>query len=404
MKQIFTSTAYFLSIILLQTMGFSQVKVETLVEQINASGGVKLHDNYLYVANFGRALDNADGREVYKISKSGVVQQFATGLSGASGNDFDSEGNLFQSNIAGNSVSKITASGQVSLFASENITCNVGIVVDPDDNLYVCNCCGAQGNTIRKVTPQGDVSLFASGNLFRCPNGITIDKDNNLYVSNFSNGNVVKISPSGQTSLLATTPGTQNSAASNGHIVYSPVEDVLYVASHGSHSIYRLTLDGVLTRIAGTTARGNLDGNGNEATFSRPNGLAITQGGDTMYVNSSIPVTDAGGRPLNPSKIRMLTGFYTPTSAVENELEQISINAHPNPTMDQLNIDLTLKEGRNLTLQLYDMLGNLILNKELRGIAGSNDFKINTDGLKQGSYALNLSSNGVSRTILIGKI
>ena len=253
-----------------------QLMVETITEEFDGSGGVNVgEDGKLYVANFGESLDNGLGTEVWVIDykNGGQPELFASGLLGASGNDFDSEGNLFQSSIAGGTVTRIDQNGSTSLFASSGITCNVGINIDSEDNLYICNCCGANGNTIRKVTKEGVSTLFSSSNLFFCPNGITRDKNDNLYVSNFSNGNVIKIDPNGNASLLAITPGiTGVSGPSNGHITYSEKEDVLYVASHGSHRIYKLTLDGQLSVLIGTGQRGNTDGDVSVATFSRPNG------------------------------------------------------------------------------------------------------------------------------------
>lgn len=296
----------------------AQIIVETITDEFDGSGGLNMSsDGKLYVANFGESLDNGTGTEVWQIDyrNEGQPELFANGLNGASGNDFDSEGNLFQSSIAAGTVSKISAEGNVSFFVASGISCNVGINIDSEDNLYVCNCCGSNGNTIRKVTKEGISSVFSSSSLLFCPNGITRDKDDNLYVSNFSNGNVVKISPSGQASLLAIVPGIPGvSAPSNGHIIYSEKEDILYVASHGSHRIYKLTLDGELTVLAGTGQRGNNDGSAEMATFSRPNGLALSTTEDTLFVNSSIPVTNANGRPLNPSVIRMITGLRGATS------------------------------------------------------------------------------------------
>ncbi len=377
---------------------FSQVHVSTLVEEIDASGGVKVNaSGELFVADFGESLDNANGTNVHRITPDGQVMLFASGLSGASGNDFDSQGNLFQSSIGAGTVSKITPEGDVSTFVSAGISCNVGIAIDAEDNLYVCNCCGANGNTIRKVSPEGTSTLFASGNnIFSCPNGITFDGDGNLYVSNFSNGHIVKILPDGSPSIFATTPGTFNSAASNGHITYSPIENVLYVASHGSHRIYRLDLEGNLEVFAGTSERGNQDGPALEATFSRPNGLAVSLSGDTLFVNSSIPVTNAGGRPLNPSKIRMITGLLSPTNTNNLTDRSIAVGVSPNLTNNDFRLDVSMDEPEPLTALLIDQLGRLhrtLLDQQT--ISGEQTFYFSfEESDAKGLYYLFLESQG----------
>ena len=140
--------------------------VETITDAFPASGGVVVHPSgTVYVGNFGTALDNADGFEVWEIQPDGSRSIFANAILGASGNNFDSQGNLFQSNIAGNRVSKIDPSGQATVFVSQGISAPVGVVLDSSDNLYVCNC---GSNTIQKVLPngtrlRGDVNLLLIG-------------------------------------------------------------------------------------------------------------------------------------------------------------------------------------------------------------------------------------------------
>ena len=61
------------------------------------------------------------GDKVFKVTPEGVVSVFATGLVGASGNAFDSQGNLFQSNIGAASISKIAPDGTVTPFSNTGL-------------------------------------------------------------------------------------------------------------------------------------------------------------------------------------------------------------------------------------------------------------------------------------------
>lgn len=368
---------------------YAQIQVSTLVNNIDASGGLKVDAaGNIIMADFGESLDNGNGTNVYKVSPTGEISLFATGLAGASGNALDSQGNLFQSNIQAGHVSKITPDGTVSTFTTNGISCNVGIAIDPDDNLYICNCCGTFANTIRKVTPTGVSTPFASGSLFNCPNGITIDDNNNLYVSNFSNGNIVKITPDGTPTLFARTPGANGNAPSNGHIVYAPQEQVFYVASHGAHQIFRVDMEGNIELFAGTSSRGNRDGAALEATFSRPNGLAISVTGDTLYLNSSIPLTNANGRPLNPSRLRMITGLLNTTTT--NDLSILAnIHIYPNPTHDFLNIQLQSSTYENLNISLLNTNGQVVQNiKNNQDFITNSSIELSLEDLPKGIYYL----------------
>ncbi len=365
----------------------AQIKVETLTSAFSGSGGVKLDTlGNVYIADFGRSLDNgANGTIISIFNKKDGLKVFARGFQGASGNAFDSQGNLFQSNISGNFVSKVTPDGQVTTFTASGITCPVGVAIDKEDNLYVCNCCGTQGNTIRKVTPNGTSTLFASSSLFSCPNGITFDDEGMLYVSNFGNGRVLTIDPNGRVSTLATVPG-----GNNGHLTYSAAHDALFVASHGSSKIYKLTKGGQLSEIAGSGVRGNRDGDASMATFSRPNGIAMTPDGDTLYVNSSVPTTDVGGRTLNPSLLRMVTGLNSLITDIdEPEIEEeIGFSFSPNPVDEILYLNISSKDNLQGQFSIYDSTGRVLRSWDSKLLEGNQQQKVNVSELQAGSYVL----------------
>ena len=294
----------------------SQVTVETITAPFNASGGVSIDDSgVVYVADFGQALNFANGTNVYKVIGDSSVVLFASGLQGASGNAFDSEGNLFQSNIAAHRLSKITPAGLVIPWAVAGLTSPVGVAVGAGDTIYVANC---GSNSIAKVSPDGASSVWASSGLLNCPNGLTFDTSGNLYTCNFANGNIVKITPSAEFSVLATLPGGRC-----GHLTY--FEGYLYAVARCVHQIYRVSLSGEITLIAGSGGRGNDDGPGSTATFNHPNGIEAIRVGDDiiLYVNDAVSLAgDCISVPLNPVVMRKITIGPVDFSAV----------AHPDST------------------------------------------------------------------------
>jgi hypothetical protein len=76
-----------------------------------------------------------------------------------------------------------------------------GIVLDSLGNVYTCN---SGSDNITKITPSGVSSIFASTGGVDC-RGITIDSSDNLYVCNYVTNNVSKITPSGVSSIFAST-------------------------------------------------------------------------------------------------------------------------------------------------------------------------------------------------------
>jgi sugar lactone lactonase YvrE/outer membrane lipoprotein-sorting protein len=273
--------------------------VTTLAEIDAGTGGINLDAaGNVYSADFGAALGDRDhpGKRVWRITASGASAVFAEGFLGASGNAFDSKGNLLQASIGGNTVSKITPDGKVVPFAREGLENPVGIVIDGEDTLFVANC---GGGSIQRIDRHGESSLFVKSPLLACPNGITMDEEHNLYVSNFYNGDVVRISRDGEASRLATLPG-----ANNGHLVYTGGK--LYVVARGAHRIYSVTLSGDFSIVAGSGNRGNEDGAALGASFCYPNDITVSADGSTLYINDVADCSEDGIR-LGPTLIRLIS-------------------------------------------------------------------------------------------------
>jgi len=268
--------------------------VRTLAGPIPAgTGGMDVdRDGNVYTADFGETLGGPPGTTVYRITPDGRVEAWATGLVGASGNAFASNGDLFQSNIRAGVVSRIAPDGTVRTFAT-GLAAPVGIAVVPGDTLFVANC----GNhTIARVDPDGAVHPFAASELLRCPNGITLASDGNFYVANFGDGSVVRVTRRGDVSLFATLPG-----GNNGHILFG--NDRLYVVARRANQIYELDLEGNATLLAGTGERGLKDGPALEATLSVTNDLALSPDGRRLYFND-VGQTTEPHNVLTPTVVR----------------------------------------------------------------------------------------------------
>lgn len=353
--------------------------VSTLTESIpGGSGGVALDKaGNIYIADFGTRLGagNIPGDKVFKVTPDGEVSVFATGLVGASGNAFDSQGNLFQSNIAVGRISKITPDGTVTTFSSTGFSAPVGIIMDEADNLYVCNC---GNNTIRKVTPNGVSTQFAASAILSCPNGITRDNDGNFYVANFNNGIVAKITPDGRfVTIFATIPGNNN-----GHITFANGD--LWVAARGANQIWKVSLDGQTTHIAGNGARLVGDGSAFQASFGSPNDLAFDSTGTILYVNDVLNAPNQS--ILSPMVLRKIV-FENPTG-VEGRDESVPQiftlhQNYPNPFNPTTSLRYELNESAHVTLKIFNELG-----QEIRTLVDA----------KQGAGMHNVVWNGRNRS------
>ncbi len=225
----------------------------------------------IYVADFGDY--------VWKITPEGERREFASGFYGSSGNAIDSEGNLLQSNFYGDSITKVDRKGQTKPFVTNGLSRPVGIAIDrKTGDVYVANC---GGNSITKIKADGTASTFAKSDLFRCPNGIAFDRGETLYVANFRNNRMLKVDPNGSVTTFATV-----SEKGLGHLCFK--EDRFYVAAYESHEIYEVALDGTVKRILGNGERGVVDGTGEKARLSFPNGIACDPWARRLYINEYV--------------------------------------------------------------------------------------------------------------------
>lgn len=273
-------------------------RVETLVEVLDAAtGGVTVDaEGNLYVADIGQ-VPSRRGHTVYRITLEGEVLVFAQGepLLGASGNAFDSHGDLYQSSFSGNEISVIAPDGSISAFTDRGISGPVGIAIDADDNLYVANC---TNHSIQRISPEGESEQLVRGSPLNCPNGITLGPDGTLYVANFGDGWVVKVTPEGMAERLAELPGRNN-----GHLIFH--DGRLYVVARRANQIYSMSLQGEIALLAGTGQRGWDDGPALEATFSLPNGIAIAPDGSALYINQVRRESGGLNAPISVRVIRL---------------------------------------------------------------------------------------------------
>jgi hypothetical protein len=133
----------------------------------------------------------AAGSYLSVVSPSGVISQFAPGVSADQGAAVDSEGNLFFADDVANVVRKMTPQGVVTVFAT-GFRMGGFLAVDRQDNLYCTNGDG----TVSRVGPGGGVATtFAWG--FPSPTGLVFDASGNLYAANYSTGTISKVGPGG---------------------------------------------------------------------------------------------------------------------------------------------------------------------------------------------------------------
>jgi sugar lactone lactonase YvrE len=283
--------AAFQSGVLAQEPPLTKPIVTTIVASHTGAVGGVITDQlgYVYIADFMETVWRLD-------PTTQQLEKFGGGFYGASGNTFDQNGNLYQASFYGNSISRISRSGEVVTVVDKDLNGPVGMIFNQANELLVCNC---NDQSIKKVDAAGAVTEFVKSSDFNCPNGIAKDEDDNIYVVSFSGSKIVRFTPEGEASVFADSQG-----GGLGHI--ARVKGVFYATSFQDNKVYRITSDGTITVFAGTGERGQKDGAGAAAMFSNPNGIYADSTGNFLYINDFIGDPNSNGTDRTPFSVRRL--------------------------------------------------------------------------------------------------
>lgn len=319
--KVLNSVILFLSLALFSTAwGDSPVFTTepNLIAEINSSwayamDGTDSDDDALSFSAVGELPDwlSLDTKAVGVISDH-IGDGSSVTLASPTGLTIDSKGNFYIALLFGECIKKVTPEGEISVFAGTGLAGYVDgdassaqfhgpidVAVDKNDTLYVADY---YNHAIRKIAPDGAVTTLAggdSGNVdgigieakFNRPTCIAIDNDCNLFVTDYYNHCIKKITPEGVVSTIAgSTEGVHGFVDGEGieARLNKPVSIAidnsgdLYFSEKDNHSVRKIIVSSdsyEVVTIAGNGLPGYVNGNGQNAKFNYPRGIAVDESG-----------------------------------------------------------------------------------------------------------------------------
>lgn len=212
---------------------------------------------------------------LFKVTPDGTVTPLSTTLDHPVGNTLDDHGNLYVTNFASTNIHLVTPTGTTSVFVTDDrLFRGGGIIMDNDGALY--NTFWAI-KTIYRITAAG-VEDFLTSDLLNGPVGMAYDEVNDhIFVANFNDGKILRVTRDKTITEIAGIPATI------GHLDYR--EGVFYATGWYEHKVFIVSMEGELLATIGNGNQATVDGPASEASFSNPNGIAVSKDGKYVYIS-----------------------------------------------------------------------------------------------------------------------
>lgn len=323
---------------------------------------------------------NFFGDSVYKISRSGEVSVFVSGLANPNGLAFDRQGNLFIAEFSASVIHKYDKEGNLlKSFPVDGIPS--GMIQSRLRNSIIFT--DVRNNGIKELLPDGTVKVLYTGEPLNAPVGLAFDRRGVLYIGNFNDRKIYKLNTrSEELEYIATVPDSGTDFPFLGFIAYA--NGSLFGTNYGEHKIYKINprkIDDV--SVFAGSVNGDMDGDISEATFSYPAGIIANRTGTALYVSELSGlgnIRKISSRPYFPRR-------------------NFSVEILQNPVKDILDLKFNSKNEGIINIRIYSLLkGDLIL--ESQQFMEKEVFKtqINIEDFRRGGYILKAEKNGNIRS------
>jgi len=296
----------------------------------------------LYGSNFA-------GDTVYKIDASGVATVFVDGLANPNGIAIDSGSNVFIVEYSAGTIHKYSSAGAlIQSYAVGDFPSGLEKSPSSDDMYFTLT----SNSSVNILSPDGTITEVFQGAPLDIPVGLAFDDDENLYVGNYIGGDIHRVTL-GNAVYLANVP-TDGGGSSPFLAFIAYGNGKLWGTIYGSHKIYKVGLEtnDDVSLFAGS-AQGSDDGPIADATFDNPGGIVFNSAQNAMYISE---FSGAGN-------IRRIDDIPLAVNDLSLNLDFV---ISPNPSADFISVRIPSNSGLEITqLAVYNVNGALIETKSV---------------------------------------
>lgn len=335
----------------------------------------------LYGSNFA-------GDTVYKITSSGEISAFVTGLNNPNGLAFDSQDNLFVVEYTGGAIRKYDSNGNLlNTFPVGEFPSGIIKTFKGDNMIFTHADFGnADNNSINELLPDGTVKEIYQGSPLNIPVGLTFDNRGRLYIGNYFDRKIYRLSTNNnELEYIATVPDSGTDAPFLAFIAYA--RGSLFGTVYGEHKIYKIdprVTDSV--KIFAGSSSGSRDGDISEATFSYPSGIITNKRENTLYISEF-----SGQGNIRKISLRRKSCDI-----------DIKLKIYPNPSSEFLNIAVELPEEGSFGIKVETLFGGSIIFESQEISNGEEFFKtISVKDWPSGFYRIFISKGSCRKSKII---
>ncbi|MGP0074664.1 MAG: hypothetical protein ACLPWF_22360 [Bryobacteraceae bacterium] len=300
---------------------------------IDSSGNMYIADS------FNQRIRKISGGTITTVAGNGTLGYSGDGAAATSAELFgpsavavDSSGNIYIADTSNHVIREVTTNGDIATIAGTNtggysgddgpaisaeLDFPTGVAVDSSGHIYIAD---SANNVIREVSGGNITTLvggFATAQQLNDPETVLVDSSGNLYISEQNGLRISKFNIASGTLTVLAGNGEIGYSGDNGPAVDAALDQptgialdskgYLYICDTTNSVIRKISPDGIITTIAGTTVGGQVTpgyyGDGGPATsalLNFPHGIVVDSSRN-VYVSDTDNNIVRVLKPVTPS-------------------------------------------------------------------------------------------------------